>query len=159
MPLFALELAAVCENIAEILPAENRSWGLQFRCGSCREAHPNFVDVDPEEQVQVQASTYNCCFKCKFCQSKISASVMPRSEGKYVDEKGPGAQKIVVFDCRGGEPIKLQLDNQWKAVGSGDSRHGFDEVDLSQDWADYDEKAQISVMISEVEATFTGVKN
>ena len=151
MPFFAICVQAVFENIKELRPAPDRTWGVLFACSSCREQMPNHIEVDPEGAEEKDGGTYNCLFSCKFCKKKITVSVAKGSEGSYTGEGGPAP--VIVLDCRGGEPVDLYKDDQWIAV-SEDTDHEFVEgVDLSQDWADYDEKAdadKASVMISEV---------
>lgn len=65
---------------------------------------------------------------------------------------------LVVFDCRGIEPVEFSPSKGWiaKAAESGTV---FTDIDLSSgDWADYDEKLSESVGIYELESKFISVK-
>lgn len=62
-----------------------------------------------------------------------------------------------MFDCRGIEPVDFLPNKGWiaKAAESGTV---FNDIDLSEDWVDYDEKLSESVGIYEFESKFISVK-
>lgn len=65
---------------------------------------------------------------------------------------------IVVFDCRGIEPVEFQ-PNSGFLVQSAENGQKFEDVDLSEgDWVDYDEKNAESVRIHEFESKFIKLK-
>lgn len=67
-------------------------------------------------------------------------------------------KSIVSFDCRGIEPIEFSPRSGWiaKAINSGQI---FEDIDLSEDdWADYDEKNNQSIGISEFKSQFIKLK-
>lgn len=67
-------------------------------------------------------------------------------------------KSIVSFDCRGIEPIEFSPRSGWiaKAINNGQI---FEDIDLSEDdWADYDEKNNQSIGISEFKSQFIKLK-
>jgi hypothetical protein len=150
MPIFAVAVRAELEGIKEVTPQEGRSWMCKFQCTKCREVSANFVEIDPNEEVEIGGGTSNASFKCKECKNAISATVVRGSEGSFGEKGGC----VVKIDVRGGEPVELLFDDRWSATGNGDAETKFEKVDLSEDYADYDEAASEAVTISGATATF-----
>ena len=150
MPVFACNVSATLEGIKEVTPTPGRSWMLKFTCTKCNTDTPNFIEVDPDEEVEVGGGTSNASFKCKECKNIISASIVPRSEGSFGEKGGT----VVEIDVRGAEPIELLFDNRWSAVGAGESETAFEDVDLAEEFADYDEKEECPVTIADPVSTF-----
>lgn len=64
---------------------------------------------------------------------------------------------IVVFDCRGVEPVDFKPEEGWQTKAN--SGKVFAEFDLNDGmWADYDDKANESVEINDFEWKFVKVK-
>ncbi|KAL4162998.1 hypothetical protein KRP22_015113 [Phytophthora ramorum] len=60
---------------------------------------------------------------------------------------------FVGFECRGLEPYAWHPESGYRVISAG--RHAaFDDVDLSDDWADYDEEGEQSVGVYSVEWKF-----
>lgn len=65
---------------------------------------------------------------------------------------------IVVFDCRGIEPVEFSPRSGWIAKGVENGQI-FEDIDLSDDdFADYDEKNKQSVGITEFKWQFVKLK-
>ncbi|GBP02846.1 UPF0587 protein CG4646 [Eumeta japonica] len=65
---------------------------------------------------------------------------------------------IVVFDCRGTEPVEFAPQAGW-LVQSADGGQKFEDVDLSEnEWVDYDEKNKQSVGVYEFASKFIKLK-
>ena len=150
MPTFKCIVRADLDGIESICPTPDRTWMLKFICGKCGSETPNFIEVDPSQSVKVGGGTSNCSFKCKECKNIISVTVVPKTEQSFTEAGGP----VVQFDVRGGEPCDLLFDDSWSATGAGDSATVFQSVDLSDDYADYDEREKCPVMISNPTVTF-----
>jgi hypothetical protein len=75
---------------------------------------------------------------------------VPRSEGSFGEKGGV----VVEIDVRGAEPTELLFDDRWTATGAGESETPFEGVDLSEEFADYDEKAEVPVTIADVVSSF-----
>ncbi|ONM40509.1 hypothetical protein ZEAMMB73_Zm00001d044226 [Zea mays] len=63
---------------------------------------------------------------------------------------------LMVFDCRGYEPVEFSFGAGWKA----ESVHGTPfEIDCSEDeFSEYDEKGECPVELSKLQSTFKVVK-
>lgn len=146
MPSFALLISAEVENITKIAPVEGRHWGLKFECNKCKETGDKFVYIDEEESEESGGGNHNAIWSCKFCKNQISADVNTKSYGEFDAEKSSNPQKVIVFDVRGAEPVDLEWDGSWIATAA-ESEETFEDVDLSDDWCDYDEKSSNSVSI------------
>merc|ERR1711874_931111 len=105
--------------------------------------------------------------KCKMCSRENSIDIIPDSVASYNMEDNNQFKTMVVFDCRGLEPVEFAPRNGWKARGYKEDDDGegsetgstFGDVDLSEkEWADYDEKSGESTVISEMEFKFVPVK-
>lgn len=66
----------------------------------------------------------------------------------YAQHDPPKQQKILTIDCRGLEFLEFKPDGGWKAKGT-DSGTPFEDIDLSEDWYDYDDKAGEEVSVKE----------
>lgn len=74
--------------------------------------------------------------------------------GEFTNGKPGEFKTIIVFDCRGIEPIDFSPRDGWIAVAE-DSGTTFEDVDLSEkEWVDYDEKTKQSVGIYDIESKF-----
>lgn len=78
--------------------------------------------------------------------------------GKYTSNDQNKFKTIVTFDCRGIEPVEFSPAEGW-LVKVEESGKAFNDVDLSEkEWADYDDRANQSVGIYELESQFVKVK-
>lgn len=75
----------------------------------------------------------------------------------YTADDGGKFKTIVAFDCRGAEPVEFSPRAGW-IVKSSENGQTFENVDLSDDWVEYDNKNKISVGIYEFESTFVKMK-
>lgn len=77
---------------------------------------------------------------------------------KYTSDDQGKFKTIVVFDCRGMEPVEFQPSSGWIAVAI-ESGKVFEDVDLTEkEWADYDDVNKQSVGVYEVESQFIKMK-
>jgi hypothetical protein len=119
--------------------------------------------------------------KCKFCSNEGNLnieSIKPPVNYTIDDSDNHVFKTIVVFDCRGIEPVDWQpgekknfflmyisiqynlfLGDGWTCQGV-ESSTKFGQIDLSEnkEWMDYDEKAKQAVAINELEFKFLKVK-
>ncbi|GLT85504.1 hypothetical protein SLE2022_036930 [Rubroshorea leprosula] len=138
MVKFFLMISADFENIARLQPQNgiddpSFSYLFKLRCGSCGELTKKEICVFVGETVPLPMGkgTASLIQKCKFCGSKGTVTVIP---GGY-------------------EPVDFVLGGGWKAESLAGKI--FEDIDLSGgEFAEYDEKAQCPVMISNVRASF-----
>ncbi|ORY98001.1 DUF866-domain-containing protein [Syncephalastrum racemosum] len=156
MVKLGLYLKAELENVTDLRPTDDYEWHFKIQCGSCRETDENWISFNPHETVDIPGSrgSANLVMRCKFCKRESSAQFEPGVKiGSYSAEQNGKAQKLAVFDCRGLELVGFSPRDTWTAKGV-ESDTPFTEIDLSEDWADYDEKSGEPVGISNVEAEF-----
>lgn len=76
----------------------------------------------------------------------------------YTHEDAGKFKTIVIFDCRGVEPIAFSPRNGW-IVRSAENGQTFKDVDLSDDdWVEYDQKNKESVGVYEFTSQFVKLK-
>lgn len=95
--------------------------------------------------------------KCKFCNSGGSLDLELKGLKPYSMDSNGQFQPCFSIEGRGWEPIEWVLGAPFK--GSGLTGMPFIDIDLTdREWADYDEKAAVSVEIMEIETKITRPK-
>eukprot|EP00035_Acanthoeca_spectabilis_P037368 m.44856 g.44856 ORF g.44856 m.44856 type:complete len:173 (+) comp8576_c0_seq1:48-566(+) len=169
MPTFALQLRASLEKVTQLGPMqpEEFRWDVIPKCGSCGEVgdNPLWIAATEEEEVPGGRGTANVVGKCKACGRQYSVSVLNDKLGCYDIADAGSFKTIVAFECRGVELHAYKPAGGWQCKGwvpASEENGGEDkltgtefvDVDLSDDWADYDEKSEESVEIMEVATQF-----
>ncbi|KAF9898501.1 hypothetical protein BX616_003944 [Lobosporangium transversale] len=76
----------------------------------------------------------------------------------YLIENNDKFATIATIECRGLELVGFEPRSGWTAKGA-ESGTVFEDIDLTDgDWADYDEKSQMPVGISNIESKFIKTK-
>ncbi|KAI3763603.1 hypothetical protein L2E82_13571 [Cichorium intybus] len=94
-------------------------------------------------------------FQCKFCKREGTVTMIPGRGSPLTFEFSEGGKHapLMVFDCRGFEPLDFAFSSGWKAESIEGTK--FEDIDLSGgDFSEYDEKGECPVMISNVTAMF-----
>ncbi|KAF2861716.1 DUF866-domain-containing protein, partial [Piedraia hortae CBS 480.64] len=145
--MLTLALSADLDGITDLQPAEDE-WTFKIQCTSCRETHPNWVSFSSSDKVEQSKGKgeANFVWRCRNCKREHTANVVD-SPKAYSDSNA--LKNIISFDCRGIELLEFKPDGNWKAKGT-ESNTPFPEIDLNDDWFDYDEKAAAEVSIKEV---------
>ncbi|XP_042520667.1 CXXC motif containing zinc binding protein-like [Macadamia integrifolia] len=163
---FMLMITAELDNLTNLQPQDgcddpNFSYYFKLKCNNCGELSKKETCVSLDETVPSPhgRGTTNLIQKCKFCGREGTVQMIPgrglpltfeaSQSGKYTP--------LMVFDCRGLEPVGFVFGDGWKAESTEGAK--FNGIDLSQgEYADYDEDAQFPVMISNLQANFVVVK-
>ncbi|OPL20572.1 hypothetical protein AM593_10481, partial [Mytilus galloprovincialis] len=96
--------------------------------------------------------------KCKLCSRENSIDILKDTIKPYTADDSGHLKTMVVFDCRGVEPIEFSPRVGFVAEGA-ESGTNFPEVELTEgEWFDYDEKASVSVAVGELGHKFITVK-
>ena len=156
MPNFKALFQAEIEGLLSVGPKEDKAWGLKVQCAKCHEKSDKFIYVDPSEEAETTGGgSAHFCTNCKFCKNQIAISVVAKTFGSY----GGGAPAaIVTFDFRGAEPTEMEMDDDWIAIAVESETKFDEEVDLTDEWVDYDEKGSQSVGIKDPQVTFQRAK-
>ena len=76
----------------------------------------------------------------------------------YTDVDSEQFKTILVIDCRGMEPIDYTPTNGLECQSAKSSKR-FQDIDLDDgDWVDYDDTANVSVGIYDIESRFVKIK-
>ena len=147
------------ENVKEVIIPENIQWCIDVKQPNSDEVRKG-VFVSEEETFQVTGSRGSAHFLLKWPGGKkesqmdiirIKKGVLRNITDADSDEYVP----IVAFECRGIEPFAYYPQSGF-TVSSGSAL--FEDVDLNDDWAEYDEEGEQAVSIQNLEYKFTVVK-
>ncbi|KAL2317890.1 hypothetical protein Fmac_031766 [Flemingia macrophylla] len=159
---FMLMISAELENLTNLQPQggcddPDFSYLFKLKCGRCGELSQKETCLVLNDTVPlpVGKGTTHLIQKCKFC-GRDGTVTMIQGRGKPLTQEITEAGKfapLMLFDCRGYEPVDFVFGVGWKVESLEGTK--FDNVDLSSgDFADYDEKGECPVMISNLRATF-----
>ena len=96
--------------------------------------------------------------KCKLCSRENSIDILKDTIKPYTEDDSGHFKTVVVFDCRGVEPVDFSPRVGYVAEGS-ESGAKFSEVELTEgEWYDYDEKSAVSVAVHDLGHKFITVK-
>lgn len=166
MVKLALQLKATLENVTDfrVSSPDRFVWYLKFECSQCHTRTDKFHDVSMEESSSIAGSRgeANFLMKCKFCSHEGNLNIeLTKPPASYTSEDSDkhAFKTMVIFECRGLEPVGWQPGSGWACQGV-ESSTKFDQIDLSEsnEWMDYDEKSKEAVSITELEHRFVKVK-
>ncbi|GER56117.1 hypothetical protein STAS_33825 [Striga asiatica] len=161
-----LMIAADLENITALQPqggCDDPSFTYYFKlkCGNCGEVTQKETCVSLNETVPSAKGKgdVHLSQKCKFCGRDGNITMITgRGRPLTLEEAEAGKfAPLMLFDCRGYEPMDFAFGSGWKAESAEGTK--FNDIDLSGgDFAEYDEKGECPVMISNLRAKFDVVK-
>ncbi|CAL9062757.1 uncharacterized protein LOC135585346 [Musa acuminata AAA Group] len=165
MVFYILDFTAELENLTNLQQRggcsdPNYTYYFKVKCENCGEISQKETCVVLSESVPLPngRGTANLVQKCKLCGREGTIQMVPgHGEPLTIERSHAGIRsKLMVFDCRGFEPVNFSFENGWKAESlSGTSF----EVDLSEgEFADYDEKGECPVGITNLQASFRVAK-
>ena len=172
MVKIGLQIKANLEFLTGLIPEyiEDFRWQLKLKCTQCGETpnHWQYVTLSEEQSLKGGRGSANYVSKCKLCSKQNSLDINADSVTPYHFTDNNKFKTIVIFDCRGIEPVDFDPRDGWKAEGYKENEDGegevthtnFSDIDLTdKEWADYDEKSGESTVISEFEVKFVVVKD
>lgn len=160
MVKLALYLKATMEGVTGLEPKtegdapDEYYYAFQVQCTSCRETHPNYIQVSRHERSEMSGSRGDAHFvwKCKNCGRESSAN-LDGPPTPYTTSGKPS--KFITFETRGCEFVSFQADGVFKCISTSSGKKKttvFEEVELADgEWYDYDDSAASEVSITEVE--------
>jgi hypothetical protein len=157
MPVFILKMMLKdTENIGTLTVPAEKPWVLDLEQSDGDEVRTK-IEIDPTESVEIDGSKgeANLVFKFEGARKqayvKIIAVKNVTTGGVYNGEQEE-LQPLVAFECRGCQPSKWYPGCGFVVTSTGGAT--FDDVDLDEEWADYDGDNDLSVQIMEVESQF-----
>ncbi|KAI3652526.1 hypothetical protein MP228_001951 [Amoeboaphelidium protococcarum] len=183
MVVLGLQLSARFDCIQSIEVPNDFEFMLSIQCTSCREVHSSQVGVNRNDTVAIPNSKgeANLVMKCKFCSQLMNLSKIqfidvvttsqPRLDERYdsvdfldktqvylnEDAEQASFKTLASAECRNMEIKDWHLTDGFKVTC--ESGHVFDNVDLSEDFADYDETGNCPVEITEIRTKIVKVKS
>ncbi|XP_019175868.1 PREDICTED: UPF0587 protein C1orf123 homolog [Ipomoea nil] len=165
MVQYLLMITAELENLTNLQPQGgsddvNFPFMFKLKCG-CGEVTEKETCVSLNETVPLPTGRGNAHLvqKCKFC-GRSGNLTMITGQGRPLTQEASQAgsfMPVMAFDCRGFEPLEFHFGGTWQAESIEGTK--FEGIDLSEgEYADYDEKGECPVMISNPSAKFTVVK-
>ncbi|KAF6266137.1 hypothetical protein COO60DRAFT_1475747 [Scenedesmus sp. NREL 46B-D3] len=155
MPTFLLYIKADLENIAKIDVPLGHSFCIDVKESAGSETRER-VHVTAAETHDMSGSKGTANFVMKFAKDSrhecsinvmqlkgVTRAVTEDDEGKFVP--------VMAFECRA---LSQPPSTQDGFVVTSKGGQVFDEVDLSEDWSEWDEKINESIGIYSVEAKF-----
>ncbi|KAH8325151.1 hypothetical protein KR074_003403 [Drosophila pseudoananassae] len=175
-----LQISATLENVDRLETNHpDYPFFVKLVCSNCGEQSDKWHDITEADRVQQDtrnAAGFNFYMKCKMCSRENSIDIVEKTNGKWVTFKSMKLLKkfhfsaaytaddagsfktIVIFDCRGVEPVEFSPRAGWR-VSSSENGQTFEDVDLSEDdWVEYDQKNNNSVGIYEFASKFIKLK-
>ncbi|PVF98322.1 DUF866-domain-containing protein [Serendipita vermifera] len=154
-----LSIKVDLENVTDLAPpSDDFDWNFKVKCTSCNEEHPRTVTVNKTEksdQLLHKGASANFVWKCTNCKRQHSADFLPDAKfTPYTADSNGQFAPILVIDCRGLEFTGFEPNGIWRCVGV-ESGTVFSEVDLGEEWTDYDEKGGVPVSIMNIESKWT----
>ncbi|KAK6912787.1 CXXC motif containing zinc binding protein, eukaryotic [Dillenia turbinata] len=163
---YLLGITGELENLTDLQPQggcddPDFTYCIKLKCGNCGELSEKESWVSLNETVSVPKSrgTANLVQKCKFCGRDGTVSMIGGRGRPLTQEHSEAGMytPLMLFDCRGFEPVDFVFGGGWKVESVEGTK--FDAVDLSGgEFAEYDEKGECPVMISNLRSRFEVVK-
>lgn len=155
MPVYLL-CASVgeMENVAEITPSEFHRWLIDFK-------DPQGDDIKEKcwvsnaEEIECDNGRSTAHFVMSWPGSKKQATcsvISVKGVTQPLTAENFENIPLAAFDCRGCEPIKAEIGGGFVVKSSEGAV--FDDADLSDDWAEYDEEGDVSLNIMEFKTVF-----
>lgn len=155
MPLFDLLLKATLENVLSIRVSETFNFRVKFSCDGCGDVSEKAQPFSWVDSVDVPGGKGSAKFlaKCKGCGRQYNVDITSTvGDFVYAAEHSGSWQRVATLECRGGVfPSSFEISDGYSIVGPTET---WDDQDLGDDWAEFDEEGDASVSVLLVEARF-----
>ena len=149
--VFVLYVKMTLENVAWVGPAEGARFCLDLESGAERKEG---VWVVPGEEHETSGGRSTATFVMKRKESRSEATInlmtVPEMRERITADDSGSWVAIQAFEARGADVVGYRPSDEWVVVGLSGARF-TEEVDLSDEWCDYDEEGECSPTISEFE--------
>ena len=150
MPHFMIYIKANLQHVQSFRPSENARYCLTLTSGD-DERENIWLDPKIKEEAPGGRSETNLIIRFEgakkpatvdFIGGDIIAEYTENDSGQWV--------AIQAFECRGCEITKYSPQDDWIVIGES-GQEFVEEIMLSDDWCDYDEGADVSPEITDLE--------
>nr|CAD7202666.1 unnamed protein product [Timema douglasi] len=124
-----------------------------FKCTACQDVPEIWHDVSAATTITGPSgrADANYVSTCKFCRT-----VIVETNSEYTKDDSENFKTIIVFDCRGLEPVDVQFKDGWSIVS--ESNKTFENCNIKDgDWVEFDEKLKLPVTLYDMKAKFVKV--
>eukprot|EP01147_Barroeca_monosierra_P000449 gene449-3785_t len=154
MPTFVVYLKLAMENVAEVSWDGTMLWCVDIQQSGGTEVRSEVV-IDPSREQTVDGSRGTAHFIMKWSKSDRKGCTInldsSKAKTRFITEDDNGTWvPIAAFDCRGADVVNYHPRGGFNVTSTGGTV--FKDVDLSEEWADYDEENGLSVSIMEIES-------
>ncbi|XP_056176964.1 uncharacterized protein LOC115670917 isoform X2 [Syzygium oleosum] len=121
---YMLKINAELESLANLQPQNgcddpDFSYFFKMRCGRCGEVTQKETCLTLGESFPIPNSkgTAHLVQKCKFCEREGTVTMIP-GRGRALTQEDSESGKyapLMLFDCRGYEPVEYSFRGLWKA--------------------------------------------
>ena len=132
---------AETENVKRISVPSDHTFFLRLTCINCREEFPNAIGVSSDMVVEgLKGATVSVQMKCKGCDRVHDITIQEYDEnnGWAPDKDKDGWCRLATFEVRGVDPVAAEVRDGF--IVEAEDGTSFDDVDLSEEWMDVDDK-------------------
>ena len=151
MPTFVLQLSCELEGVASIAPrGEDMQYTVNFQQSGGSEVKEGVV-VSMDEQVDPGNGSDMCHAVLRWGGKTTSSITLMQIDGVTRDVSADDSGSpvpLIAMECRGCEPIAWSVGDGWKVTLT--SGQTFEDVNLSEDWTEFDEGTNEPVMVTEI---------
>ncbi|KAJ1435265.1 hypothetical protein B484DRAFT_446138 [Ochromonadaceae sp. CCMP2298] len=152
MPVYLIKLKAELENIKQLIPLTDNTWIFDIQSSDGGDTKES-ITVCKSDLAPLDGSKGEAHYIMKWPRAKAQSYIkiidVKGVTGTYTEESSGKWVTVLGLECRGLEIVKWRLGADFIAESAGG--HYFEEVDLSDDWAEYDEESDASVSIMNIE--------
>ena len=161
MGKIALEMCAAFENVSKLETLdEDFRWYVKLKCTSCGEISSTWQYVCLSESVETKGGRGSASMvqKCKMCGRENHLDILKDSVKPYLLQDDGKYIMIVGFESRGFDLVSWDIRSGWQ-ITSACSSLKFEDVDLSEkEWYDYDENANETISVTDIQYRFVKLK-
>ncbi|KAJ8867001.1 hypothetical protein PR048_032863 [Dryococelus australis] len=159
MVKIGMQICGTLENVAKVLtPQPEFMYFMKLQCTSCQEVSETWVAVSASDEVQGRTgrSIVSHLSVCKFCHKEKIMTVLQDTNSEYTKDDDERFKTIIVFDCRGVEPVDFDFRDGWTVVSV--SGRKFTDIEIEDgEWVDFDEDLKESVALYSMKSQFVKV--
>mmetsp|Transcript_8134 Transcript_8134/g.27036 ORF Transcript_8134/g.27036 Transcript_8134/m.27036 type:complete len:162 (-) Transcript_8134:49-534(-) len=155
MPVHTLCVSLEHENVQSFIVPQGHSFCLDVKQSDGDEERKGvWVSVNEENELQGSRGTANFIIRFPDAnkQSSLNVVEIPKVTRPWTADDGSKMVPVIAFDCRGLEPTAWYPESGYTIESTSGTK--FEDVDLSDEWCDYDEKLKESLSISKVNYEF-----
>ena len=155
MVFYIVSLRADCENIGAIEASSDASWGITVKDGLSAETRDVFVSSSDSVSYESARGPSTTNFRMTFDESGNKCTVdVVADVSAYADDSGN--TPLVGFECDGCDLVACVVGGGYTVRATGEKE--WSGVDLSSDWSEYDDVAELPVSVMSASAVVSSVR-